>query len=383
MLIHQGTGRLFVAVPCYAKIPAQTAMSLRQFEQVAVLSGNCHVDDARNILIAKFLETDSEELLFIDADMAFDNLDSFLAKDVDVVGVGCPKKSDTPVYNVNLLLGPIYSEEGLIEVDGVGTGVLKIKRHVLETLTDESEKFQAEGLDCALIFERGIVDGKRQSGDLHFCKKWRDLGGKIFVDPEVRMSHVGEKVWSGTFGSHLRRVNGLSLVRGVEKIRSDYERTDVISLIEEWGNEDFSAGHEFLASCIEVAQQSEKVVEFGSGLTSICMAAFCEVHCYEHDPVWCQHLLTHKERLGLDSLHVHFSPLVNGWYFDVTEQADVVVCDGPPRYLGNRDHFWDVVDAKLILQDDVEEITERNGYTGEIMGQIRKFALWRAQTSSS
>ena len=45
-----------------------TAFSLFKAEgSLGLLTGNCHVDDARNILVKNFLETDCETLVFLRA----------------------------------------------------------------------------------------------------------------------------------------------------------------------------------------------------------------------------------------------------------------------------------------------------------------------------
>jgi acetone carboxylase gamma subunit len=37
-----------------------------------LLSGNCHVDDARNSVVREFLASDCTELVFIDADVSWE-----------------------------------------------------------------------------------------------------------------------------------------------------------------------------------------------------------------------------------------------------------------------------------------------------------------------
>jgi hypothetical protein len=35
--------------------------------------------------------------------------------------------------------------------------------------------------------------------DIAFCHRWRDIGGRIFVIPDITMGHIGLKTYSGTF----------------------------------------------------------------------------------------------------------------------------------------------------------------------------------------
>ncbi|KKK56340.1 hypothetical protein LCGC14_3065520, partial [marine sediment metagenome] len=40
--------------------------------EYALLTGNCHVDDARNVVVQQFLLSQCEELIFIDADVLWE-----------------------------------------------------------------------------------------------------------------------------------------------------------------------------------------------------------------------------------------------------------------------------------------------------------------------
>ena len=114
-------------------------------------------------------------------------------------------------------------------------------------------------------------------------------------------------------------------------------------------------------------------------------ATGAEVHCLEHDPGFLYKLNDAKTRCGLDNLHIHFAPLVDGWYSDVDlpwTECDVVLCDGPPRKGNDREVlFQRMIDnecwPRIILKDDTDTIPEVLGYEFEIMGALRKFAVGR------
>ena len=72
-----------------------------------LLSGNAHVDDARNTVARDFLKSDCTELVFIDADVTWEpeHLLALLDFDVDVVGGVYPYRRETgnesmPVRNM-------------------------------------------------------------------------------------------------------------------------------------------------------------------------------------------------------------------------------------------------------------------------------------------
>jgi hypothetical protein len=47
------------------------------------------------------------------------------------------------------------------------------------------------------FFDTMIADGQSLPEDYSFCKRWRALGGEIWIDLESRFSHVGTHVFRG------------------------------------------------------------------------------------------------------------------------------------------------------------------------------------------
>lgn len=213
--------KVFLAVPTYSGLAAgfsfalfHSADALRDAgiqHELALYSGDCHVDDARNRLVRDFLETDCTDLVFIDADLRWepDDLVKLLKYDRDVVGSTYPFKADDAGYPVALMGGDaVADKDGLLEVYALPTGFLRIKRHVLQALADQAIKFHPKSddrSDFPLIFERQVHNGYRRGGDYAFCNKWRGMGGKIHFAPEFEFEHFGEHSWTGSFG-HWKRM---------------------------------------------------------------------------------------------------------------------------------------------------------------------------------
>ena len=400
--------RVFLAVPSYGDVSGITAFSLFRAHpalldagfdvELCMLLGDCHVDDARNSLVADFLESTCDDLVFIDADICFQNDDliRLLNHDRDVVGGAYPKKSDNAEYPVWLKDGEIWSDrDGLIEVNGIATGFLRIRRNVLEDLAKTAQYYMtSKGRNVPMIFERLIVDGGRYSGDIAFCHKWRQAGGKVYVDPNCYLEHEGNKRWSGTFAAHLRSVHGLSLRDGIGKIRGGTEQdADYLNLCLEWGNDGYAAGGELLKACVMVARQVRgAVLETGCGLSTLVMAAAnpsLTVHALEHKWEWAAKTEQAAERLVIKNIVIHRVSLADtpaGRWYEVPRlpwgDIELVVCDGPPRMEGNRRILFGVMAThdcrpKCILVDDAD--TEGDSipaeYRTEIKGQLRKFAV--------
>lgn len=375
--------RVFIAIPSYGGITAGTLYSLFGSKEVLlrngieselhIFDGNCHVDDGRNFLVREFLETKCTDFVFIDTDVRFDpeDLVRLMLYSPEVVAGIYPLKQEDEDYPVRFPQGEIWgNEEGLIEVDGVPTGFLRIRREVFEKLDKTVPHYKAkqDGPNqrlIPLIFERTMEGTTRWGGDYEFCRKWRAQGGKIFIDPEMLFGHTGSFEWEGSVGHWLRKKNGLLdsfIIHVIEKIREGTETlTDINNLVRAWGN-NFAVPAEELMTIIMLARDNEgPVLEAGSGLTSLVLAAIGEtkdfnVWSLEHDEIWFEKVAKFKERLGLERLNLVYSRIVDGWYSAKSEGGHtMVLCDGPPRKLGDRTKLlekdWFAPGCKMIVDD--------------------------------
>lgn len=156
------------------------------------------IQRARNTSVATFLKTDYERLLFIDADIEFDvdDIQKLWNLDVDVaVAAYSMKRPDCPLSAwENGKLVEIEDRTEPFEVDYAGTGFMMIKRKVFKDLQKaHPELDHEEGTvgKCHAWFDCPIWDGIQMSEDYNFCRKWRNLGGKVILDPTIRLGHWG------------------------------------------------------------------------------------------------------------------------------------------------------------------------------------------------
>lgn len=166
------------------------------------------VQRARNDLVRLALEENFDDLIFIDSDEEWNPewIFTLLNYDVDVVGVPVIKKSDTPAFNVKSLPdGMRFDKNNLMEVEAVGTGFLRISKNALEQIWDDSPEYMNENKKCRMVFDIQIIDGDLVSEDNIFCQKWRNLGGKVYIDPSMTCNHIGAKKYSGNFLDFLQK----------------------------------------------------------------------------------------------------------------------------------------------------------------------------------
>lgn len=171
------------------------------------------VQRARNDVVAVALETNCDDLIFIDSDIEWDPEWVFKLLDhpEDIVGGTYPKKTDTqelyPIYNSSQNYQK--HENGLIEVDGLATGFIKYSKNALQYLWDNSAEYYEQEKSNnrkKMIFEIGISTNKELvSEDIAACLKAKQGGFKIWLDPTMTCAHNGVKKYVGNFEQFLNR----------------------------------------------------------------------------------------------------------------------------------------------------------------------------------
>ena len=169
------------------------------------------VQRARNDLVKIAIDENFDDLIFIDADQEWDPAWVFklLDYDKDVIAGTVIKKSDQPAFNVKALKDGVKLDGELAEVDCVGTGFMRISKNALKQVWDASEEYTNEGKTCRMVFDIKVVDGELVSEDNVFCRKWHDLGGKVYIDPSMTCNHVGIKKYTGNFMEYIKAIGAL------------------------------------------------------------------------------------------------------------------------------------------------------------------------------
>lgn len=176
------------------------------------MSFDALVQRARNDIFKLAVDSNIDDLVFIDCDQDWDPMDFFklLDHDVEIVAAPVPKKSDIPQYNVKLLGGYKVLENGLAEVDGIGTGMMRIRSDALKKIWEASEEYKEPHKEepSRMVFDVKVVNGDLWSEDIVFCDRWQKLGGKIYIDPTINCGHSGERRWVGNFSEWIKMFKG-------------------------------------------------------------------------------------------------------------------------------------------------------------------------------
>jgi len=167
------------------------------------------IQRARNDLFRMALEGNYDTLFFIDSDMEWEPEWFFrlLERPEPIVGGAVIKKSDNEGYNVKITNKTLkYStDQKLLEVDGVGTGFLKVDRFAIDKLWLMSEPYFHDNKDNRMVFDIKIENGDLVSEDYIMCSKWKSLGYKIWLDPTITCNHNGVKKYKGNVQNFLEK----------------------------------------------------------------------------------------------------------------------------------------------------------------------------------
>ena len=227
---------IFVATPCYGGLVGHrylhgvvstliAAMPRQIGITIETLAGESLISRGRNLLVAKFLaHPAATHLLFVDADIGFapEHVFRLLDFDVDVAAASYPLKtmewdeaavararagelvSTAPLRYVGRALeGEAAGRRGgFVRAEYVGTGFLLIRRAVFARLREGFPELWYEaphGGDRSVAgpyhaaFDCMIDPETRQylAEDYGFCRRWRGIGGEIWLDVESVLSHTG------------------------------------------------------------------------------------------------------------------------------------------------------------------------------------------------
>jgi hypothetical protein len=163
----------------------------------------------RDLLTTDFLRSGAKYMLCVDSDQGWTvkQLESLMAHDVEAVSALNTKKDIA-----NRIMPAIWSgekglvnEKTLIGAHYVGAGFLLLRRDMVLGMFEKYRDlaYPVDGVDikngAAVALWHPIChegDVIRLSEDYSFCKRWKDMGGRFWVDPEVIVEHVGEFVYT-------------------------------------------------------------------------------------------------------------------------------------------------------------------------------------------
>jgi hypothetical protein len=173
-------------------------------------SGNAMIGDCRGLICTQFLASDATHLVFVDSDVSWSegSLLKLVDHDLEFVAGLYPQRRDPIDFCCQWAPGESLDTEQLIEVLGVPAGFMCLSRAMLEKMVAHYPDTQ---FHCEAAPDKTAYDlfgayrvGRIKFGeDYSFCRRWRDIGGKVWIDPTIRMGHCGYKTFVSSVGEWL------------------------------------------------------------------------------------------------------------------------------------------------------------------------------------
>lgn len=238
---------LVVATPCYGGMVSQRYMQSvcdliaaanndGLTLSVELLGNDSLITRARNSLVATMLDKPSAtHLMFIDADIGFTpkQVGRLLAFDAEVaaglyplkvlhygpevaqrVAAGEPLETAQLRYVGAPLDDPTAeTRDGFISAEYAGTGFMLIKREALirmiaaypetkyESAHDRAGPNPSRNLYALFDCMIDRATGEYLSEDFTFCHRWRGIGGKLWLDTQSQLRHIGPREFAGDAGA--------------------------------------------------------------------------------------------------------------------------------------------------------------------------------------
>jgi hypothetical protein len=258
--VEENKPKVVILTPCYGSVCfvnyvfciIKTKEVFKYYDiplKIEFCKNDSLVTRARNNLVAKAMsDVTVTHLMFIDNDITWDPVNIIkliiankpivggiyplkkynwekLANDPEYIKKMIEKKNNSRVknimdddllvqysllnYNLNHIGNSIKIENNLTEVRHVATGFMMIKRGVIEKMseafphtkyTDDVNYLEEhENRYAYALFDCGVEDGHYLSEDWLFCNRWKKIGGKVYIDVSINLSHTGIEQYNGSF----------------------------------------------------------------------------------------------------------------------------------------------------------------------------------------
>jgi hypothetical protein len=176
--------------------------------------GDAYICRARNYALAAMYNDPAHytDFVQVDDDVQPEEgaLVRLLSHECDVVAGVYPKRMEPLQFPCKPVAGAHADANGLLEMELVPTGFLRITRGALDKMIAAyPERMYADndvaGAKAWAFFMVELVTpanggpNELWGEDFTFCRLWREAGGKIFADTLLAFRHIGRKAYEGCY----------------------------------------------------------------------------------------------------------------------------------------------------------------------------------------
>lgn len=204
--------KIYIGTPAYSgKVNALYALSLVQTaaylasknipSYLSIPTGSSLITAERNRLISDFLKSDCTHMLCIDADMAWkpEDVEKLLNYEKDFVGACYPARLEK-----KFIFRPCVKEDDSLITDGkalikmnyIPAGFILLSKKLISTMSvvhakDYYKPKDEKQPDGYALFNTEVYEEEFWGEDFVFCRKAREAGFDIWVDPLILLNHDG------------------------------------------------------------------------------------------------------------------------------------------------------------------------------------------------
>ena len=170
------------------------------------------IQRARNDYFRVAYQSGVDVLFFIDSDIGWNPTDfvKLVLSDKDMIGGTYRKKNDDEELYAFKALGEnasnfniVPDSNGILEVNGLGCGFLKLSKNCVKKLFENENEFYVSEKEGTRELTKNIcactinANNHFVSEDIIMGFKWQQMGGKVYLDTNIDLVHVGNKSYTG------------------------------------------------------------------------------------------------------------------------------------------------------------------------------------------
>lgn len=188
--------------------------------------GSSLIPKCRDEIIHQFLFDEAQQpfdyLLCIDSDVIWNPeavppmLAASIAHDDAVIFGSYPVKRDEPLFHIEPMAKPdgtaIYSGP-LLRVNSGAAGFMLLPRTVLKMMYEKykdelsytagGDFTREDGTKVCAMFTPCIIRDKYRGEDIAFCIRMGQAGVRMYLDPRIKLTHIGEKKYNHDLNEYL------------------------------------------------------------------------------------------------------------------------------------------------------------------------------------
>jgi hypothetical protein len=199
-----------------ACIPAVEAAG---WEHSVAVEENCpYISAARAKVIRKAANADVDFIVFLDWDLEWqpEDMVKLLETEGDVVAGTYRKPNVEEIYMGVLATDKtgqlMVRSDGCIKAEKIPAGFLKVSMNAVNAFARRYPELLfgpplSQQID---MFNHGVIEGVWYGEDYAFSKRWIEMGGEIWIIPDLNLNHWknnATEVYKGNFHQHLINYN--------------------------------------------------------------------------------------------------------------------------------------------------------------------------------